>query len=255
VFPEDVRFVGSEISIARQMIEAGMRGGPEDRCLRTNLRAINEECGEATSRKFDACQASIGAELRELATGRFNFTVLGRTTILFCDEPLGRTNILQDKDLLGEVEVIEDGYLAATAACVRGEGVRAYCGGADDYYGLLEVVFSDDSIDDVKSARQRACSQAQSFNPPPVILSIPEGVRLSPDAPVDFAELVPGVEIPVWSASTCRTVNQNMALVSVAVRQGCSDEGEGADEQVLITLAPRAVLGSGETAVGGEDIG
>lgn len=195
----------------------------------------------ATEREYEACRASGAAELRNLARGPLNFTVVGRRAVVWCGPGgLGRTALLQDKDFRGELRVVEDGYATATAVCVQGEGVIARCGGVDPYYGLLEMSIKDDSVTTAAAAAELACAEVAARSRPPVVLSVPSGVELDPSAPVSIDELVPGVLMPVWSSATCRTVRETMALERVRVRQGCSD---GAGEQVSVTVAPAASLG------------
>lgn len=237
---------GSLPDIAQNLIVEGLThpdGAADETCLKFEYRA----CGHTGCRKYEACGSTTAAELRNLARGALNFTALGRRVIVWCggaaSEPMGRTATLQDKHFMGALSVIEDGYAAATAVCVQGKGVTGYCGGTDDYTGLLEITVKDDTITTVADANALACQEVAARRRPPLVLSVPDGVRLDPAAPVDFAELVPGAVIPVWSNSTCREVSEEMALTKVRVKQGCSNDSAGAEE-VYITIAPRASLGA-----------
>lgn len=236
---------GGLADIAAGLIAEGLTH-PDGAADRTCLEVEYRGCEHTGCRKYEACQTTVAAELRSLAKGSLNFTMVGRLLVVWCGgaatTPMGRTTTLQDKHFMGALSVIEDGYSAATAVCVQGKGVTGYCGGTDDYLDLLEVTVKDDTITTVADATALACQEVAARSRPPLILSVPDGVRLDPSAPVDFAQLVPGAVIPVWSSSTCRTVSEEMALTQVRVQQGCS--GEGGEEQVTITLAPRASLGT-----------
>lgn len=234
---------GSLVDIARALIEEGLRhpdGAPDETCLTFDYRP----CGHTGCREFEACQSTVAAELRSLARGPLNWTTVGRRVVVWCGgASLGRTNMLQDKDFMGQVAVVEDGYAAAMAVCVQSKAVTGYCGGTDPYYGLLELPLKDDTVTTQADADALACQEVAARSRPPLVLSVPDGIRLDPRAPVDFSELVPGVVIPVWSSATCRTVSEDMALTRVRVRQGCGGSGTD-EEEVSITVAPAASIGA-----------
>lgn len=233
---------GSLVDIARGLITEGLEHPdrrPDETCIAMEYRG----CGHQGCREFEACRTSVAAELRQLARGPLNFTAVGRRLIVWCGpDTLGRTNMLQDKDFMGQLSVVEDGYAVATAVCVQGKGVTAYCGGTDPYYGLLEITVKDDTVTTEEDAMALACQEVAARRRPPVVLSVPNGIRLDPTAPVDFTELVPGVVMPIWSSATCRTVSEDMVLTRVRVRQGCSTDDTD-EERVSITVAPVASVG------------
>lgn len=239
----DREVTGALTDIARDLITESLThpdGGPDETGLVFDVRG----CTNAGTREYEACKSTTAAELRSLAKGAFNFTAVGNRVVMWCGgATIGRTTVLQDKHFMGELTVVEDGYPLATAVCVQGKGVIGYCGGTDPYYGLLEVTVKDDTITTQADADALACEEVAARNRPPVILSVPDGVRLDPSAPVDFSELVPGALIPVWSQATCRSVFEDMALTRVRVRQGCSADGTD-EEQVSITVAPTASIGA-----------
>jgi hypothetical protein len=240
---ETVERCGSLVGIARELITEALEhpdGAADETCLTFDYRG----CTHTGCRKYEECNAQTGAELRSLARGPLNFTAVGRRVIVWCGgATLGRTALLQDKDFMGALSVVEDGYSMATAVCVQGKGVTAYCGGTDPYFGLLEVPIKDDTITTEADAMAVACAEVAARSRPPLILSVPDGIRLDPSAPVTVDQLVPGVLIPVWSSSTCRTVREDMALTRLRVTQGCSDD-HGGDEVVAITVAPAASIGA-----------
>lgn len=239
----DTQPCGSLTSIARTLIDGGLThpdGAADETCLRFEYRA----CGHSGCREYEACRSTVAAELRNLARGPLNFTTVGNRVIVWCGgATLGRTAVLQDKDFMGALSVVEDGYAYASAVCVQGSGVVGYCGGTDPYYGLVEITIKDDTITTQADADALACQEVAARNRPPLVLSVPNGIRLDPRAPVDFATLVPGVTVPVWSSATCRTVAEDMALTRVRVRQGCTSDGTD-EEEVLVTVAPAASIGA-----------
>lgn len=248
----DLSLSGLNTDIAAALIEHGLEESDgshtDDPCIASFLEFYPGDFN-VYSYSYEGCQTTVGAELRNLARGSLNFTAIDRRVLVWSGLALSRTAMLQDKHLLGEVSVTVHGYDMGTWACVKGNAVSAECGGRDPYYGRLERSIRDDSITDVATARAVGCTAVATHRMPSVTLDIPDGVRLDPAAPVTIDQLVPGVVIPFWSESTCRTVNQDLALTKVQVTQGCSDDAQG-EEQVLITVGPRAILAEGDfTAV------
>src|SRR6476469_224922 len=174
---------GSLADIARGIIDEALEhpdGEQDETCLRFQyLGCEHEGC-----RKYEACQTTAAAELRQLARGPLNFTALGQQVMVWCGgATLGRTTTLQDKDFMGALSVVEDGYSLATAVCVQGKGVTGYCGGTDPYYGLVEVTIKDDTITTQQDADTLACQEVAARSRPPLVLSVPDGIRLDPRAP------------------------------------------------------------------------
>lgn len=246
-FYGDLALLGLNTQIAEDLIEYAIEDpdfpGQDDTCIGQFLEVYPGDFN-IYSYSYEPCRTSIGAELRNLARGSLNFTAVDRRVLVWSALALSRTAMIQDKHLLGEVQVSVSGWDMATWACAEGKGVSATCGGTDGYYGRLERPIRDDSITTTATARQVACTSVATHDHPRVTLDVPNGVRLDPAAPVTINDLVPGAVIPFWSTSTCREVNQDMVLTRVQVRQGCSDDNDG-DEQVLITVGPRAILAEG----------
>ncbi|MER7114124.1 hypothetical protein ABT332_06505 [Saccharomonospora azurea] len=242
---ETLEVEGDHTQAALKLIDEALRhpdGFPDETEIRHFLDA--RPTGVWGSFEYKPHQRSVGAELRNLAQGPLNATFVGRSLVIFGPAPLSTTALLQDKDFLADLEVLEDGYSTATRVTVVGQGVVASCGGTDPYYGLIERTINDQTITSVEGARALACATQASNNYPPVVLSVPNGVQLAPTAPVTVDELVPGVEIPVWSKRTCRDINQALTLTQLEVR-----ESPGNGEQVNVTVAPGTVLTGTNTGV------
>ncbi|WIX76016.1 hypothetical protein QRX50_31655 [Amycolatopsis carbonis] len=244
----DMTLTGDLTDIAVKLIEHGLThpdGDFDDEtCILAFLEAIPS--GVYGSRDFKALQSMVGAELRNLTRGPLNATFLGRRLVLFGPKPLSRTAMLQDKDFMDELTVVEDGLSAVTRAYVAGQTVTATAGGTDPYYGLLEQIYQDQTVTTQFDAQTLAQAQVDTNRWPPLVISVPDGVQLAPDAPVDIDELVPGTEVPVWSSATCREVNQNLVLTKLDVTVS-PDQGE----RGAVTLAPGTALSEQLTGSGG----
>lgn len=245
IIRRDTNLDGDLTDIAMALIRQGLEhpdGGADETRILDYVDA--RPAGHTGAHEYKAGQRSVGVELRNLATGALNMTFLGRRLVLFGTEPLSRTAMIQDKHILDEITVLEDGLATATRVTVVGNGVVGSCGSTDPYYGLLEEIVNDPTISTSDAARQLACTIASTNRHPPVIVSVPDGAQLSPNAPVTIDQLVPGVAMPVWSQDTCRPLNQDLVLSRLQVRW------EESGEQVLVTLEPGNVLEDSMLQVG-----
>jgi hypothetical protein len=241
----DMEISGDYTDVAVELLEHALAhpdGSQDETCILPFLDA--RATGVWTDVEYKAYQRSMGAELRNLARGPLNATFIGRRLVLFGPYPLSTTAVLQDKDFLDDITVVEDGFSYASRVIVVGEGVIASCGGTDPYYGLVERIITDNTITTERAARALACAELSTASQPPVVVSVPSGAQLSPEAPVTISELIPGVEVPVWSKRTCREVNQRLVLTRLVV------EETHAGERVLVTLAPgNSLTGEGDGAL------
>lgn len=242
----DMELSGDYTDIAVTLLEHALThpdGSEDETCILANLDA--RSTGVLTDVEYKAYQRSMGAELRNLVRGPLNATFLGRRLVLFGPQGLGRTAMLQDKNFLDDVTVVQDGYGMATRVVVVGDGVIGSCGGTDPFWGLIERIITDNTITSVRGAEALACAELSAAQHPPMVVSVPNGARLSQQAPVSISELVPGMVVPVWSSRTCRTVNQDLVLTRLQV------QWDSSGEQVAVTLAPGGEL-SGSNNVGGD---
>lgn len=235
---ETVTASGDLSDVGWALIDHGLThpdGGLDETGIRRHLD--KRAAGVPGAREWEDDDGSVGQELRRLCQGALNATFLGPRLVLWGPYPLSRTALLQDANFLDPLSVKLDGWAMVTRAVVRGKGFTATCGGTDPYYGLLEGEVNDDSMTDRRDGQELACLEVATRKQPPLVLSIPDGARLAPDAPVTLDELVPGVEIPVWSKATCLEVNVDLVLTRLKV----TDEPTG--ERVQVALAPGTVLG------------
>jgi hypothetical protein len=191
--------------------------------------------GVVGERKYLADTVYAGDELRELARTGVDFTTLGHRIIIAGELPFARLNQLADDHFLVDLEVIEDGLSAASRAIVLGEGVTGKAGGVGPC-GLLTRIEKEEAIKDQASAAAEAAAIVAAGSPAPLILNVPDGARLAPEAPMTIMELVPGVIAPVASTQTCRSVNADLRLTHLSVSFTASE-----GEQVKVTFAPVGV--------------
>ncbi len=177
-------------------------------------------------------------------------TVLGRKIILGAANggaPFGRTATLTCDDFLGDIEVQEDGLSGATRAIAMGTGFVgiAVAPGADingvhPYYGLLEYVDSNHpEIQNQADADAAAMKILAGRFPPPVTIIVPGGSALSPTAPVDINDLVPGAFTTIIADCLCRPVSAVMVLTDLSVTWG--PEGES----VQVTYGQLTAINTG----------
>lgn len=175
-----------------------------------------------------------GDSFRDLAQRAMDFTVVAKSIIM--GEPLlfGPYVTLNDDHFQVEIEVEERGLEAGTKWTVQNSESYGSAGGIDPHYGLLEQIDdqNDSSIDDDEQQEQIAKNHLKLSNPAPLYINIPEGARLSPEAPVCFKQLIPGTLFNVSVRNLCRSVYQQMKLTAVQVKV------TNGDEQVGITLSP-----------------
>jgi hypothetical protein len=170
--------------------------------------------------------------------GLVKFTVIGRRILIGpAGVPFGTTATLTDDAFTGANNVVEDGFALVTRAVVTGNAVTGSAGGTDPFYGLVELLTAeDDSITSVPAANQAAQTIVDASTPAPVYLNVPDGSILSPDAPVDIQELVPGVNVPLLVTQSCRQLAATLPLHRLQVTYTALN-----GEQVRITTAPDGV--------------
>lgn len=166
------------------------------------------------------------------------FTVLGRKILIGPQgTPFGTTQTLTDDAFTDLNNVVEDGFNLVTRAVVQGNTVTGSAGGVDPFYGLVEFLSAkDDSIVSAAAATTAAQQIVNASNPAPVYLQVPDGSILSPDAPVDINDLVPGVNIPLLVTESCRQLSDTLPLARLQVTFSALN-----GEQVRITVAPDGV--------------
>lgn len=200
---------------------------------------VVRDTGITGQRTYAAMAQYVGDILRDLAGSGLDYTALGRSIVLSGEGSLGRTSVLTEAHFLVDLQVVEDGLSAATNTTVVGQGVVG-TGGAPGPYGQLDYIVFESNIIDQASADAAAALLAAEGWPTPLYVTVPDGARLAPDAPVTIADLVPGVYIPITVTNTCRPVSTAMRLTKVGIT--FSPDG---GESVAITTVPTATEGVG----------
>lgn len=183
------------------------------------------------SYSLDAIQSLTQAAL-------IHFTVLGRRLIIGPQgTPFGTLPTFSDDAFTDFNDVVEDGSALITRAVVQGDTVSGSAGGTDPFYGLVEFLSAkDSSIISAAAATAAAAAIVAASNPAPTYLQVPDGSILSPDAPADINELVPGVNIPLSITESCRRLFATLPLRRLQVTYSAAN-----GEQVRITTAPDGV--------------
>ncbi len=206
--------------------------------------------GSFGERLYSPGENALTAFQEALSLG-LDCTVLGRKIILGAANggaPFGRTNTLTCEDFLGDIQVEEDGLNGATRAILVGTGFVgiATAPGSDvngnhPYYGLLEYTDSNHpEIMTQADADAGAAKLVAGRFPPPVTLVVPSGSALSPNAPVDINDLVPGAFTTIIADCLCRPVTADLVLTALDVTWG--PEGE----VVQVTYAQLTSINTGE---------
>jgi hypothetical protein len=185
------------------------------------------------------------------ARGGLDYTVIGRALHLWDTHfPIGQTATVTADDFIGEVVITEYGMeLATVSAITDGKGRAGEVGGADPYYGLVEIldtayeestgdnwdeaggVQEPPSIADMRSQAQRVLA---GRNPTPVVVRVPDNSTLNPDGVLTIADLVPGTFIPLQANLPGRAVSQMQKLDRVTVEE----TPDGETIQVVLSPAP-----------------
>jgi hypothetical protein len=185
-----------------------------------------------------AFEASALEQLITLSQTGLDFTVVGRTIIIGPDDiPAAPIATLLDEMILGEVKLIKDGNEAATRWFVHFQddaGIPAVSDDVDEQcYGVVERMRgSDEALYDVDVAHETANIYVNATKTVPRRIEIPDGSRISPEAPWKIMDMIPGTRVDVALTRLCVDATQSFRLVSMGVMQG-----EG-DEEVTITLGP-----------------
>lgn len=185
---------------------------------------------------------TVGEVVRDLlGTGVLMCTV-GRTIYVVSDraQMAATPYRLGEQDFLTELEVIESGLDAATRGIVVGsqpdQTQSPKLGSADapnpapdfpvNFYGRITRFSSSSNVSDGATLTGIARAVVASGWPPPVDIQVPNGARLSPEAPVDLGQLVPGNPFTVLLDNYCRKVQQTFRLNELEVTWGDNEVEE-----------------------------
>ncbi|AWY05289.1 minor tail protein [Microbacterium phage MementoMori] len=197
-----------------------------------------------------AFEMMIGEHLSNLAEGGLDFTVIGRSLIIWDSaKAIGRTRTLTESDFYGDPRVIASGSRHAAIGHVSAQRAEetdpdvpvaaavGNAGASDPYYGpwtTLASLASEEGSDD--PTQDELNSQAQRTivgrNPVPIEVRMPDGagLRLSHDLTINH--LVPGTVMPLLARLNLRRLSQDQRLDRVKV----TETAEG--EAITVTLSP-----------------
>lgn len=200
-----------------------------------NIGFMVGNAGLSTSRTVSAAVPSLAAdEMRSLAREGLDFTVVGRTLIVAGEIPSTRalptlTNewFVPDRSPRRGLDMATEWVVQG--ATVAGQSPLGRAGGIDERYGLVQQRASENSIVTAEGAEQAAESRYSRMGRPPVSVS----GQLLPEAPVDFSDLVPGIQWPVDIEVGVSQVAQTLRLASVDF-----SESPESGEKVSISLVP-----------------
>lgn len=222
------------------------------------LRVMADPAEAQIQRDVKADSGFYLGDLNTLVEQGLNYTTIGRRIVLFPVEArVGKTDTLTPElHMTSDVEVVEEGDDLATAmTAANNDGISATVKTSDSiavggeltgvsaFYGLHDMLTDGSDLKRVTALRRAARRALARSYPAPQVVTLPEGSKLSCDAPVAYEDLVPGVVVPVESSVTARTVADDQILSAVTVEQ--KPDGE----TVAVSLIPRHVFEDVEAEV------
>jgi hypothetical protein len=230
---------------------------PDDPNLLGYLTSIDYPDDAKQSRVVQDWTKTAWEDIDDLAANAgLDYTAIGRR-ILFWDthRPIGRLPEWRDENFNDPPVITEYGMLLATGfgvtnnAGIYGSATRNNTPYPGNPYGIVEQLASaygeteDDAGAEETLTREAQERLEETLNtqaersiakrwPTPLIVRVPDNSALTPDTPVPFEYLVPGVWIPLRARSTCRELAQWQKLDFVNVEQ--TPEGE----RITVTLSP-----------------
>lgn len=219
------------VSIALDLIIDGFL--PDDPDVLRYVKTYGD--GILGGRSYKANSRYVYDALTDLAKGSIDFTAIGRRLVVMPQGyKLGQLPLLTCESFQGDVCATDDGSGAATRAVFTNSTgsdesitVLGESGGVDPYFGLIEVLVSDQTITDPATAADAARATVAKGNPPPLLVQPPDGSALSGDVPFGINDLVPGVTVPVLLDCVCRTAKQDMRLNKIDVTWDATGEVVG----------------------------
>lgn len=167
------------------------------------------------------------------ARGGIDYTTIGRAIHLWdTSVPVfGKTRTATEADFQGAITVSEYGSDLATATTVTdGQGLFAYAGGIDPYYGEWEMLSNPYSQEDGAQPPTQAELDAQAArnlsgrNPAPIQVRVPDNSSVILGGALSIEDLVPGMYIPVRAQLGLRRVTQIQKLKSMQVTEDAKGE-------------------------------
>ena len=212
--PSDRTFKNTDLSsIFRTLVEDAMSRDPSPGLVVSV--SMSGVVGDRTV--LQSAYRRVADEFRELATTAVDWTILAR--ILYASKP-PRTFVLQDEHI-NEPKLQVRGLDVASEVTVLGvPGIQSTATTPFFRTGLLETVASEPSILDHVSAAANARARLDFLRDELLVLDC----SLTQDAPVTFADLVPGALVAVSVRLGAFEIAETMRLLAVKVEDGPDGE-------------------------------
>lgn len=222
-------------AIAAAVIRANLSGDDAAGCLTLDVQPTGIVLEDYFVDFFSGYVYDVLTALGELG---LHWTALGSRLLLFGAEPLSLLGPLTDQDFTEQLAVVEDGAFAATSVFVVGNGVEASAS-VTGVCGVVEALRRDDVLEEEADVQLQARRLVAGGYPTPLQVEVPSGASLAPEAPICVPDMVPGVDVRVFSNGTCRPAAADLRLTDVTV------EWSDGQEDVRISLAPASLEGGG----------
>lgn len=212
-----------------------------------NIQIIPAATGITGTRQVLASEVRRAAdEMRELSRTSLDFTAIGRTIRVGGKVIPGTSTLSLSTEDFIDPELKPLGLQAASEWFVIGANsgqsgvpILGRYGEIREDIGLVQQVAHESSILDQTSADAAAQTRhAASFDVPNSLSG-----KLRAEAPIDFADLVPGTLFDIRCEVGCRTIEEEMRLARVDVTVSASDEG--ISETITVEFIP---IGTTEAA-------
>lgn len=213
--------------------------------------AVLQDTGTtSTTERLWGHSTSVGEVVRDLIGAGVDIYTIGRAIYVISDKIAAGTAPyrLRESDFLSELEVVENGLDAATEVfCVGGQPVDGSgnpindpnvgpvigaAGGWDPFYGKVTQHTSSSNVVRQDVANGIAAARRAYGYPPPNDIIVPTGAKLSPEAPVEIGQLVPGRLFQITLESYCRAIQQDFRLNELSVKWDSSGT-----ETVAVSMA------------------
>ncbi|WP_367139265.1 hypothetical protein [Saccharothrix sp. HUAS TT1] len=186
--------------------------------------------------------ASVFTEVTEAAKAGLDFFAIGRHVFVMLDRMAAGTAPyrLRESDFLGDFRVRKVGSETATRATVVGadhpDGLAAVgeWGGPQPGYGVVDDISTAQGTTDYNALSGMARRVVGYGHPAPIVVSLPSGSQLSPNAAVSVHDLIPGRYLATTIAGYATRVHTVMKLNQVSGKWS-----PGAAEQIAVAVIPQ----------------
>lgn len=207
-----------------------------------NITVAATPTGITGDRKILASERRRAAdELRELSRTGLDFTFVGRTLHVGGVEIPASALAILTSETVNAPKLTERGSITASEVTVLGATVGTAqiigtAGGVGADTGLVQLVFTEESIRDNASAQSAAQTRLDLLGTPPKYLEC----SLVPESPISLADLIPGARVDVAMNVGCKEVIGAFRLLGVDCSWTADDSGISQD--IKVTLEPTGTV-------------